>query len=119
MTVLQDLFSLQSISYADGLCQASLLPRTESAIYCAHFPGSPITPGACLVQAVGEILAQATGVPQHLVTVKNVKFVNMIVPGDNHPVDFQIQYTPADGRAKVVVSKDGEIYSKMSLVFAL
>ena len=43
-----------------------VLLNPNHAIYAAHFPGNPITPGACTLQMVGELAEEVVGKPLQL-----------------------------------------------------
>ena len=55
-----------------------LLP--ESAIYKAHFPGNPITPGVCQVAMVAEQVERRSGRRLQLKEAKNLKFLGLLRP---------------------------------------
>ena len=62
--------------------------RPESVIYKAHFPGNPITPGVCIVGVVAELAQKLTEQRLVLRAIKNVKFVDIIRPGDGSEATF-------------------------------
>ena len=61
MNFLDNLFHIESIEEAENGFAAILCCNPEHLIYQAHFPGNPITPGACLLQTVGELLQRKLG----------------------------------------------------------
>ncbi|MDR0362209.1 MAG: beta-hydroxyacyl-ACP dehydratase [Planctomycetota bacterium] len=78
-----------------------------SRIYAGHYPGSPITPGALLLemlfQAAGVLMAglvrddaPVDGVPV-VTRVNNAKFKRMILPGDT--VELRVRITDTIGAA--------------------
>ena len=56
MQFLDNLLITQSITDTENGFTAVLRCNPEHLIYQAHFPGNPITPGACLLQTAGEVL---------------------------------------------------------------
>ncbi len=62
--------------------------RPESVIYKAHFPGNPITPGVCIVGLVAELAQKLTEQRLVLRAIRNVKFVDIIRPGDGSEATF-------------------------------
>ena len=82
----------------------------DSPIYRAHFPGRPITPGACMIQIVQE-LAQLHFADRTLQvrSITNLKFLALLEPQHHPTVEVVLSGTPALLRATF---RDG------SLIFA-
>lgn len=53
-----------------------------------HFPGNPIVPGAVLLDEVLAAIECARGQPAMAWTVKSVKFLRPVRPGDELAVEF-------------------------------
>lgn len=117
MRVLQDLFTIVSEKKEGDHYIVQVIPMMDSEIYKAHFPGNPITPGVCLIQAVGEIIEKMTKRTVTLVQIKNVKFLSMVVPHDNIATYFDIQMNWKDNSAKATVTTESIVCAKMSLVY--
>lgn len=89
-------------------------------VYQAHFPGNPITPGACLLQTAVGLFQQIQGREVCLKNAKSIKFINVLVPSEGKEIQFvfsQIENTGADIKVQVVVEDENLKYSKMSLTF--
>lgn len=56
-------------------------PRTFAG-FQGHFPGNPLVPGVCLIQAVAGMLETAYQEPLRIKMVKNVKFTSPVVPDE-------------------------------------
>ena len=98
-----------------------LRTNTEHPIYKAHFPGNPITPGVCIIQAAGELLEKKLGRKLYLKTVKNVKFLSIIIPEEGKKIRYDFSNIVEDEnecKAQVVVSDDATVYAKISLIFS-
>jgi len=52
----------------------------DSEVFAAHFPGQPIVPGSCLVEAARHLAEVLFGKRLAVRKLKNVKFVNIINP---------------------------------------
>ena len=98
-------------------------------IYQAHFPGNPITPGACIIQIAQELYEQLCGHSVEILEVKNAKFLKTITPSPDNRYHYSFNNISADSdndRMQVVVSDDDSstseaaepisIYAKFSLV---
>lgn len=64
----------------DGL-SALVHLNAEHEIYRAHFPGSPITPGVCIIQMAVEIFCDLSGRNLSVTEVRDAKFLAPVVPG--------------------------------------
>ena len=71
--------------------RAVMMPNLESDIYKAHFPGNPVLPGACLVQALHDLVEQHYGRKCRISEMKSVKFLSVIVPKTGIAVVFDVQ----------------------------
>ena len=94
--------------------------HADHPIYRAHFPGSPITPGVCLIQLIGELLEQRQAVSLRLAGVTSLKFAAPISPTDTPVVDCLFTMVVDSGptvKAKGVVQAGDQTMTKFSLVF--
>ncbi len=82
-----------------------------------HFPGQPVLPGICLVQAVllaGE--AWLGGVALRLVTLKRAKFLGIVQPGDEIVIEGSATcHDDGSTRIKANLSKRGKRIAQISL----
>lgn len=102
--------------------RAMMATDKDSVIYKAHFPSSPITPGACLIQAVCDLMESQLGRKILLREIKNVKFLSVIIPDGLGDILFDVQQAeghddPQSVDVKVAVSKADVVCARMSLVF--
>lgn len=82
----------------------------ESALYAAHFPGYPITPGVVLVRMAVELLSEQQGRPLDVKAAKNIKFVSPVIPdGDDPRLLFQFNDN------SVSVLRDGVLCATMTM----
>lgn len=63
-----------------GPAEALVRLNAGHEIYRAHFPGSPITPGVCLIQMAVEICATLEGKEFIVREVRDAKFFSPAVP---------------------------------------
>ena len=72
----------------------------DSAIYRAHFPGRPITPGACMIQIVEELVRQYfVDATLHVRSITNLKFLALLEPQHHPTVEVVLSGTPSLLRA--------------------
>lgn len=121
MQFLDELFIFQSIESTENGFTTLLRCNPEHLIYQAHFPGNPITPGACLLQTAGELLQRKLGRPLFLKASKNVKYLNVLVPAEGKEVRFtfsNLVESEIECKAQVVIADEASVYTKMSLTFS-
>ena len=118
------LFDLKQVVATPGGFRATTSPKVDSVIYKAHFPGNPVTPGACLIQAVCSLVEKHCGCKMLLSEAKSVKFISTIVPNSEDEVVFDVEFhgqpaalnqPPLSVKATVTVGNG--ICAKMSLLF--
>ena len=91
---------------------------SDSVIYKAHFPGNPITPGACIVEMGREIASLILEKGLLLEKADNIKFLMGIHPVETPSVTFMLQMTEqGQGLWKVrkEVKKGDNVMTKMTL----
>ncbi len=121
MQFLDNLFITQSITDTENGFIAVFCCNPEHLIYQAHFPGNPITPGACLLQTTSELLQRKLGRPLFLKASKNIKYLNVLVPAEGKEVCFtfsNLVENETECKAQVVIADEASVYTKMSLIFS-
>lgn len=121
MQFLDDLLITQSITETENGFTAVLRCNPDHLIYQAHFPGNPITPGACLLQIAGELMQRKTGRTLYMKSSKNVKYLNVLVPAEDKEVRFvfsNLAEIDTECKAQVVIADEAQVYTKMSLTFS-
>ena len=121
MNFLDNLFLTQSITETDDGFEAVVRCNPEHPVYRAHFPGNPITPGACLLQTAGALMQQKMGRPLFLKSSKNIKYLSILIPAEGKEVKFcfsHVTESETGCRAQVVIADESTIYTKMSLIFS-
>jgi len=121
MNFLDNLFILESITDTETGFKAKLRCNPAHPVYQAHFPGNPITPGACLLKTAGDMLQQKLGRPLYLKASKNIKYLSVLVPEEGKEVRYDFMRLVVDEtecKAQVVIADDTTVYTKMSLTFS-
>ena len=120
--LIDSLFTIRSREETPAGCTYVLAPDASHAIYGAHFPGDPVTPGVCIIQTVKELAERTVGRPLFLRTVRNAKFLRVIDPRKATEATFPlaIEQSVGEGSAIAVscVVTDGgeEVFAKISLL---
>ena len=117
-----DIFKLVSFTHADGKIEAILNVNAKSPIFKGHFPAQPVVPGACMVQLVKDSLESVLGHTIRLKRADQIKFINVILPGDGKQLQLTINHRPADDGAAFVqasLSKNEAICFKLQGTFEI
>ncbi len=83
MKVLDNLFILESSETLGCTQKYTLRTNGEHFVYGVHFPGNPITPGACMIQLMSELVQRQLGKNLILKELVNVKFMNILSPSSS------------------------------------
>ena len=121
MNFLDNLFIIQSIENTNTGFTAKLRCNPAHPVYQAHFPGNPITPGACLLKTAGGVLQQKLGRPLYLKASKNIKYLNLLIPEEGKEVCFNFSnFSEVENgcKAQVVIADEASVYTKMSLTYS-
>jgi 3-hydroxymyristoyl/3-hydroxydecanoyl-(acyl carrier protein) dehydratase len=69
-----------------GSASPSLAERwtvpTDHPAFAGHFPGRPMVPGVVLLDRVVLLVAEATGHAPETLTLRSVKFLSPVLPGE-------------------------------------
>ena len=121
MNFLDDLFIIESIMDTEDGFEAVLRCNPEHPVYKSHFPGNPITPGACLLQTAGLLMQEKMGRPLFLKVSKNIKYLSLLIPAEGKEVKFifsRVVTGETECKAQVVIADEAQVYTKMSLTFS-
>jgi 3-hydroxymyristoyl/3-hydroxydecanoyl-(acyl carrier protein) dehydratase len=91
----KEISEMLQIDARDGGFTATLNVDAALSVLPDHFRDQPILPGICLVQAVLLAAAQRQGVEElRIRTLKNMKLMQPIRPGDRVNIDADITDAP-------------------------
>ncbi len=101
-----------------GFC-ATISLNKEHKIYKAHFPGNAITPGACIVQILKDLMCLHFDKKYSFNPISNVKFLNVLKPEETTEVTYNIKYRFDKRKIKVdaIVADEDKTYAKISGFF--
>lgn len=123
MRLLEKMFIPVGEPTADNAVYAlSLRPDVNHVIYQAHFPGSPVTPGVCIIKVIGEIIENHLMKTIELQEVKNLKFIVPVVPTQDKEIDVlfsQLEIVDGVIRARGTIEKGKTIYTKFSTLWKI
>ncbi len=108
-------YNVSNLNAGDYKASADISLNPEHSIYQGHFPGTPVTPGVCQLQIIKEIISEIQGKALHLSSAKNIKFLNVLVPGQDH-LNLVLEYTESNSGLNVtaVLSAEDKIFLKFT-----
>ena len=121
MTLQDNLYTIVSQQQEEGLDVFHVRLHPEWAIYKAHFPGHPITPGVCIVKMIQELLQKLQGRELSLQRAKNIKYLSIISPEEVS--DLTIAFTKVEAqpdnsiKVQAQVASGETLYTKLSATF--
>jgi len=93
-----------------------------NAIYKAHFPGNPITPGVCLIEVLKQLIESQFTVKLFMKTVRNIKFLQVVIPDSNKTVTYKISSNINEDRtitATVTIENNEVCFAKISTIYTI
>ena len=114
-----NLFTIQKKEAMENGCIYYLLFNALHSIYAAHFPGNPVTPGACIIQIIKELAEDLYQKEMRIISVKNTKFLNVINPLETKEIKIQLSCTNCDDgsiSASGIVTDETTVFAKVSLI---
>ncbi len=81
----------------DGGLSAVVRLNPSSEVYKAHFPGFPVTPGACLFQIALDLLGPGAS-PD---AVKEIKFLSPVFPSQDTELRYDLRFEGENVRVTV------------------
>lgn len=111
-------YNIVSEESGDGSFSARIELVLDNPIFKAHFPGNPITPGACQVEIVRAVASRAAGKDLRIAGIKNLKFLNIIDPLRTPSFMISGEMKEIDGAVKcsATVSEGETVFTKISLL---
>lgn len=92
MKLRNDLYTVRYETQEDNGWQCEIALNPACFIYQAHFPGEPITPGACLLQIARELLEEHLHTSLVIVYIKDVKFMSVITPEETPVISYRFSH---------------------------
>lgn len=89
-----------------------------NSIFEAHFPGNPITPGACIVQMCVEILSHHTGNELSLSNLLNTKFLKPLCPvlEQEYAISVACKQEGVGYGANITIMDADGVYARMKII---
>jgi len=93
----------------------------ENLIFKVHFEGSPVLPGACMVEIARELIELKINKKVKLSNIKNLRFVDIVVPTNNDKILFSfdtkdIENESIEAKFLVTDSNTEKTFAKFSLI---
>lgn len=112
------MYQIQLHKKEEGSSEHTLRFNASHEVFAAHFPGSPIVPGAVLIDVVRSVASEVFGKNMRVTEVKNVKFITVIIPKSEEDLKIVSRYSVVeDGYLfKSVISGADCIFAKFDVL---
>ena len=124
MKLINDFFYIETDQGPTAGCQEPTdfsCPVTLNAdhrLYSVHFPGNPVTPGACLIQMANEILNAHFGHNFLLTKASSIKFKKTVSPHDRLTFVFsKMVFVDNNLNTSLSIENEEVQFARMSLQF--
>jgi 3-hydroxyacyl-[acyl-carrier-protein] dehydratase len=97
----RNMFKIARITHENAAIKAFFDVNFKHEIFAGHFPGQSVVPGACLLQLIKEVLEEALTSTLQLKKAGQLKFISMIVPGDDNLV-LELSYKTIDDEISII-----------------
>ena len=116
--LLNNLYTIQSLTASENDIQASVLLRADHAIFKGHFPGQPVLPGVCMLEMISEITGENLNQVLRISGAPLIKFLNMIDPQKNPEIRLEIKYksTPEGVTANGKIFYESQVFMKFQMI---
>jgi 3-hydroxyacyl-[acyl-carrier-protein] dehydratase len=105
--LLNNLYTIQSLSESDNQIEATLHLVADHAIFGGHFPGQPVLPGVCMMEMIAEVMGEYLKNSFRISGGPLIKFLRMIDPRMNPSIHLEIKYQPSSS----TIVTNGRIFS--------
>lgn len=121
MILKDNFYSVVQFDKENSLIAATLKLNVLHPVFEGHFPGQPVVPGVCMIQMIKEILELASGRSLMMKQSDYIKFLSVINPLDEKPVEASVRYEDMKNEGLHVIASlrcEDRICLKLKAVFA-
>jgi len=108
-----DLFTFSDLQEEGNIIRTIIRLNASHPIFAGHFPDQPVLPGACMMQMAKEVLADYLGKQIKLVSASDLKFLAIVDPTENNPIQMEIKLVREDGKTRI----DAKLLDKAVVLF--
>jgi 3-hydroxyacyl-[acyl-carrier-protein] dehydratase len=109
-----EIYSLTILESAAGRLSAEVRYDAAHPVFEGHFPGNPIVPGVCTLDMISDTLRDQIGGGLQLESAANVKFLQLIRPGDVPLLMLSWNETNAQIEAQATLESGGAAMMRFS-----
>jgi 3-hydroxyacyl-[acyl-carrier-protein] dehydratase len=119
MKLKNNFFQIKNSCQTDKGIDYTITLNPEHAIYQAHFPGNPITPGVCIIQIVKELSEEILEHKLLLKKAKSIKLLNGLYPMKFQEITFSISISlenKVEYKVNALVYNETHQFAKLSML---
>jgi 3-hydroxyacyl-[acyl-carrier-protein] dehydratase len=116
--LLNNLYTIQTMSEDDHQILATIHLRSDHAIFSGHFPGQPVLPGVCMMEMVAEVMGVCMKSSFRISGGPLIKFLRMIDPRINPLIQLEIKYqqSPVSTTTSGRIFSGSDVFMKFQLI---
>ena len=116
----ENLYSVTASASEQNVFNWKIRFDLQHQIYQVHFPGTPITPGACQLEIFRQLAEQALNSPASIAEVKNIKYLQVVDPISFPEVEVSESFSDQDEsglyKCNANIVCEGKILTKSVLI---
>ncbi|MDR0385681.1 MAG: hypothetical protein LBH60_06355 [Prevotellaceae bacterium] len=118
MKLKDNFFKILNIAAYPDRTEYSVRLNSMHPVYMDHFPGNPVTPGVCIIQAVKELVEENIACPFFLQKIVKVRYFKAINPVNNAEITISVNISARESAYSIsaTVFSGAIIFSQLSIV---
>ena len=112
-------YNIEHSTISDEKASFSIRLNKDHSIYKGHFPEFPVTPGVVQLEIIKELISISTNKRISLLSIRNCKFLAVLVPDDSF-LSVDIDFTNnEDGNLKISarIANQENVFFKLNGVY--
>ena len=109
-----DFYTVHDVSKNEHELICKIVFNPDHAIFKGHFPDHPVVPGVCMMELVKELLQDQLGEKLMLANSDTVKFLQLIVPGNEPAVKINWKRAEEGYQVNAVLKSEANFHFKLT-----
>lgn len=105
---MSDYYQILHHSQEDGKHCYHVALNALCDVYAGHFPGHPISPGACNLEMIRQCVSDALGRDVRFEFIRQCRYLNLVVPAECPELD--VIFTVEESRLTAFLQKADAVY---------
>jgi len=114
---MSEVYTIEHIKELDSKLIASIKLDINHKVFDGHFPQQSVLPGVLQLTIIKAVVSQHLGKNFRINSVKNAKYLSMILPENDSKFNVEIDFKIQDGQSikvKSVIKNEQKVFLKYS-----